>query len=39
MAKELSWSNSTVKRYRNDINMQSPYKGTNKKKKTPNHLY
>ena len=26
IAKELGYSDSTLKRYRNDINMQSPYR-------------
>ena len=36
ICKQLGFSDSTIKRYRNDINMDSPYNRNNyKKKKTP----
>ena len=38
ICKELKLSDSTIKRYRNDIDMDSPYNRNNNKKKKPKQL-
>ena len=36
ICKQLGFSDSTIKRYRDDIKMDSPYRGNNHKRKKPN---